>query len=60
MAEQKTPWKTLSEKKIYENQWIELTEYQVINPTVRRHIWESIIQREAVGIIPLMKKEIHG
>ena len=54
MAEHENPWKTLSGKKIYENQWIELTEYQVINPTGGEGIYGKVsFKGKAVGIIPI-------
>ncbi len=54
MAEHENPWKTLNGKKIYENPWIELTEYQVINPTGGEGIYGKVsFKGKAVGIIPI-------
>ena len=33
MDEQQNPWQILSEKKVYDNKWIAVTEYDVINPS---------------------------
>ncbi len=50
----KNPWKTLSEKKIYENPWISLTESQVINPGGGNGIYGRIhFKNLAIGIIVL-------
>lgn len=48
------PWQTLSEKKIYENPWISLTEYQVINPGGGEGIYGKVhFKNLAIGIIVL-------
>ena len=48
------PWQTLSEKKIYENPWISLTEYQVINPGGGQGIYGKVhFKNLAIGIIVL-------
>lgn len=50
----KNPWKTLSEKKIYENPWISLTEYQVVNPGGGQGIYGKMhFKNLAIGIIVL-------
>lgn len=54
MAEDKNPWKTLSGSKIYENPWIRLDEYQVINPSGGKGIYGKVsFKGKAVGIIPI-------
>ncbi len=54
MDEQINPWKILDQKKIYENPWIELTEFQVINPTGGNGIYGKVhFKHKAVGVIPL-------
>lgn len=48
------PWKTLSEKKIYDNPWISLTEFQVINPGGGEGIYGKVhFKNLAIGIIVL-------
>jgi 8-oxo-dGTP pyrophosphatase MutT (NUDIX family) len=48
------PWKTTSEKVVYDNQWIDLTEYQVINPSGNPGIYGKVhFKNIAIGILPL-------
>ncbi|WP_426669252.1 NUDIX domain-containing protein [Mucilaginibacter sp. McL0603] len=48
------PWQIVSEKIIYDNQWIGLTEYQVINPSGNPGIYGKVhFKGFAIGIIPL-------
>jgi 8-oxo-dGTP pyrophosphatase MutT (NUDIX family) len=48
------PWQTLSEKKIYKNPWISLTEYQVINPGGGEGIYGKVhFKNLAIGILVL-------
>jgi 8-oxo-dGTP pyrophosphatase MutT (NUDIX family) len=50
----KNPWKKLNEKLIYENDWIMLSEHQVLNPNGNRGIYGKIsFKNKAIGIIPL-------
>lgn len=54
MSDYKNPWSTLSEKKIYENDWIILNEHQVINPNGYKGIYGKVsFKNKAIGIIPL-------
>jgi len=54
MDENKNPWTVLDQKKIYENPWIELTEFQVINPSGGNGIYGKVhFKHKAVGVIPL-------
>jgi 8-oxo-dGTP pyrophosphatase MutT (NUDIX family) len=54
MDENKNPWKILDQKKIYENPWIELTEFQVINPSGGNGIYGKVhFKHIAVGVITL-------
>ncbi|SKB67774.1 NUDIX domain-containing protein [Daejeonella lutea] len=54
MNEMINPWKTLSEKSIYDNPWISLTEYQVINPGGGKGIYGKVhFKNLAIGIIVL-------
>lgn len=48
------PWKTLSAKKIYDNNWIMLEEHQVINPSGGPGIYGKVhFKNKAIGIVPL-------
>ncbi len=54
MDEHINPWIVLDQKKIYENPWIELTEFQVINPSGGNGIYGKVhFKHKAVGVIPL-------
>ena len=51
---EENPWKINSEKTIYDNPWINLTEYQVINPSGNPGIYGKIhFKNLAIGILPL-------
>ena len=48
------PWKIVSEKAVYDNNWIGLTEYQVINPSGNPGIYGKVhFKNIAIAIIPL-------
>lgn len=48
------PWKTLSTRKVYDNNWIMLEEHQVINPSGGPGIYGKVhFKNKAIGIIPL-------
>jgi ADP-ribose pyrophosphatase len=52
--EKHNPWLTLSYKRIYANQWIELTEYAVKNPNGNDGIYGVIdFKNFAIGIVTL-------
>ncbi|MGK0488473.1 MAG: 8-oxo-dGTP pyrophosphatase MutT (NUDIX family) [Candidatus Endobugula sp.] len=54
MAEHKNPWKTIDGKLVYENQWIRVDEYNVINPTGGKGIYGKVsFKGRAVGILPI-------
>lgn len=54
--EVKNPWTTLSGEVKYENPWITVTEYQVLNPSGNRGIYGKVhFKNRAIGIIPLDK-----
>ncbi|MBS1916066.1 MAG: NUDIX hydrolase [Bacteroidetes bacterium] len=56
MSEQKNPWAILSEKKIYDNPWINVTEFAVINPNGGNGIYGKVhFKNLAIGILPLDK-----
>ena len=48
------PWKVLNSKKIYDNNWISLTEHQVLNPSGGPGIYGEVhFKNFAIGILPL-------
>ena len=50
----KSPWKINSEKEIYDNPWINVTEYQVINPSGNPGIYGKVHYKNiGIGILPL-------
>jgi 8-oxo-dGTP pyrophosphatase MutT (NUDIX family) len=54
MNDHKNPWTILSKKEIYENPWIQFTEFKVINPKGSRGIYGKVHYKHlAVGVIPL-------
>ena len=51
---QDNPWQTRSSKVEYDNPWIKVTEYQVINPAGGPGIYGVVgFKNLAVGILPL-------
>ncbi len=54
MNEYKNPWQILDAKDVYDNAWINLKEYQVINPSGGRGIYGKVhFKNKAIGIVPL-------
>ena len=50
------PWKITSEKPVYDNPWISVTEYNVINPSGGKGIYGKVhFKAFAIGVIPLDK-----
>jgi 8-oxo-dGTP pyrophosphatase MutT (NUDIX family) len=50
----KNPWTTLSGEDKYENRWIKVTEYQVLNPGGGRGIYGKVhFKNKAIGVIPV-------
>jgi 8-oxo-dGTP pyrophosphatase MutT (NUDIX family) len=48
------PWRVISSKPIYDNKWISLTEYDVINPSGGKGIYGKVhFKNYAIGILPL-------
>lgn len=48
------PWKVLNSTKIYDNNWISLTEHQVLNPSGGPGIYGEVhFKNFAIGILPL-------
>lgn len=53
-GETNNPWTTLSGEDKYENRWIKVTEYQVINPAGGKGIYGKIhFKNKGIGIIPI-------
>jgi 8-oxo-dGTP pyrophosphatase MutT (NUDIX family) len=51
---EENPWKITSEKEVYDNPWINLTEYQVINPSGNPGIYGKVhFKNLAIGIVVL-------
>ena len=54
MSYHRNPWKILDQETIYENPWISVTEFQVLNPSGGKGIYGKVhYKHTAVGIIPL-------
>ena len=54
MPNPKNPWVTISSKEIYDNQWIALSEDEVINPGCGKSLYSHVsFKNNAIGIIPL-------
>jgi 8-oxo-dGTP pyrophosphatase MutT (NUDIX family) len=54
MNESTNPWRVIKEKKLYDNPWISLTEFDVINPSGGKGIYGKVhFKNLAIGILPL-------
>jgi 8-oxo-dGTP pyrophosphatase MutT (NUDIX family) len=54
MDENHNPWKVASEKEIYSNPWINVTQFDVINPSGGNGIYGKVhFKHWAIGIVPL-------
>jgi 8-oxo-dGTP pyrophosphatase MutT (NUDIX family) len=54
MDQYHNPWTVLAQREIYDNPWIGLTEYDVINPGGGRGIYGKVrFKSLAIGILPL-------
>ena len=54
--EQINPWKIVDEKLMYDNQYISLTHYNVINPSGGKSIYGKVhFKNTAIGIVPVDK-----
>ena len=54
MNPESNPWKIVAEKKIYDNPWIQLTEFDVINPGGGKGIYGKVhFKNTAIGIVVL-------
>jgi 8-oxo-dGTP pyrophosphatase MutT (NUDIX family) len=50
----KNPWTIIDEKTIYDNKWIGVTEYEVLNPSGGKGIYGTVrFKNIAIGILPL-------
>jgi 8-oxo-dGTP pyrophosphatase MutT (NUDIX family) len=57
MNETHNPWTVLNERIVYDNKWIGLTEYDVLNPSGGKGIYGKIrFKNLAIGILPLDEK----
>ena len=51
---EKNPWQIISEKEAYDNKWINVTEYDVINPNGGKGIYGKVhFKNIAIGIVVL-------
>ncbi len=54
MKESNNPWTVIASRQIYDNNWIGLTEYDVINPGGGKGIYGKVhFKGLAIGVIPL-------
>ena len=57
--QENNPWTIVESHKIYDNNWIGLTEHQVINPSGGRGIYGEVhFKNHAIGIL-LLDKEMN-
>lgn len=48
------PWSVTSQKAVYDNPWISLTEYQTVAPTGRPALYGKVaFKNRAIGVVPL-------
>jgi len=53
-GEKKNPWTTLSGEVKYDNRWITVTEYQVLNPSGGKGSYGKVhFKNKAIGVIPV-------
>ncbi len=54
MNPEANPWKIITEKKVYDNPWIQLTEFDVINPGGGKGIYGKVhFKNTAIGVVVL-------
>ncbi len=54
MNPESNPWKIIASKQIYDNPWIQLTEYDVINPGGGKGIYGKVhFKNTAIGVVVL-------
>src|SRR5687767_506996 len=57
-SETENPWQVISSESIYDNQWINLTEHQVINPGGGKGIYGQVhFKNLAIGIVVLDEED---
>jgi 8-oxo-dGTP pyrophosphatase MutT (NUDIX family) len=57
MDESHNPWTVLTQRPVYDNKWIGVTEYNVINPGGGKGIYGKVhFKSLAIGILPLDEK----
>jgi 8-oxo-dGTP pyrophosphatase MutT (NUDIX family) len=51
---EENPWRITSEQNVYDNKWINVTQYQVINPSGNAGIYGKVhFKNRAIGVLPL-------
>ena len=54
MNEANNPWTILSEAEKYDNPWIKITQYDVLNPSGSKGIYGTVhFKNHAIGVVPL-------
>jgi len=54
MNDQHNPWQIIDQRNIYDNPWIQVIEYNVINPGGGKGIYGKVhFKNNAIGIVPL-------
>lgn len=54
MSISENPWQIVDHRKVYDNAWISLSEYDVINPSGGKGIYGKVhFKNTAIGIIPM-------
>jgi len=54
MNEQHNPWQIIDQHEVYDNSWIKLTHYNVINPSGGKGVYGKVhFKNIAIGIVPL-------
>jgi 8-oxo-dGTP pyrophosphatase MutT (NUDIX family) len=55
---EQNPWKTIAAKEVYENPWIKITEFDVINPNGGKGIYGKVhFKNKAIGVVVLDEDE---
>lgn len=53
MSQQGNPWSIISSQDVYDNNWIRVTEHQVLNPSGNRGIYGVVSYKHlAIGVVP--------
>lgn len=54
MEQEQNPWTVVGEKAVYDNKWINVTEYDVINPSGGKGIYGKVhFKNLAVAVVPI-------